>query len=76
MTVLIKQRSDPGRLYVFDNVKEVFKGKLYGSDGSCICNYYRLVDMSDELHDELWEVDKYDIYKKFEFDEVNGKVEE
>jgi hypothetical protein len=32
--------------------------------------------MSDELHDELWEINKYDIYKKFEFDEeVYGEVQ-
>ena len=67
MEVLIKEKSDPGRQYIFINVKEIYVGKLYDTEGNCINHYYKLVDMSGELHDECWNVDSYDVYKKFEF---------
>lgn len=69
MEVLVKQKSDPGRQYIFTNVKEIYIGKIYNSSGDCIEHYYKLVDMSGESHDECWNVDKYDIYTKFEFHE-------
>lgn len=69
MEVLVKEKSNPGRQYIFINVKEICVGKLYDTEGNCINHYYKLVDMSGELHDERWDVDRYDIYKKFEFNE-------
>ena len=69
MTILVKEKRDPGRQYVFDNVKDVVVCKLFGADSTCIGHYYRLVDICDEVHDELWETDKYDIYQKMEFSE-------
>ena len=67
MEVLVREKSDPGRQYIFINVKDIFVGKLYDTEGNCIQHYYKLVDMSSELHDECWDVDKYTIYKKVEF---------
>ena len=69
MEVLVREKSNPGREYIFINVKEIYMGKLYDVDDKCINYYYRLVDMSGELHDERWDVDRYDIYKKVEFNE-------
>lgn len=69
MEVLIREKSDPGRQYILINVKEIFIGKLYDTEGNCVHHYYKLVDMSGELHDECWDVNRYDIYKKFEFNE-------
>ena len=67
MTILVKQKTNLGVEYIFYNVKDVVVCKLFGSDNKCISHYYRLVDMSDEIHDELWETDKYDMYQKMEF---------
>ena len=67
MEVLVKEKRDPGRQYILINVKEIFISKLYDAEGNCVQHNYKLVDMSGELHDECWDVDKYDIYKKFEF---------
>ena len=69
MEVLVREKSDPGRQYILINVKEIFIGKLYDAEGNCVQHYYKLVDMSGELHDECWDVDRYDIYKKVEFNE-------
>lgn len=69
MEVLVREKSDPGRQYLFINVKEICVGKLYDTEGNCVQHYYKLVDMSGELHDECWDVNRYDIYKKFEFNE-------
>lgn len=52
MEVLIKEKSNPGRQYIFINVKEIYVGKIYDTGGNCINHYYKLVDMSGELHDE------------------------
>ena len=69
MEVLVREKSDPGRQYILINVKEIFIGKFYDIEGNCINYYYKLIDMSGELHDECWDVNRYDIYKKFEFNE-------
>ncbi len=69
MEVLVREKSDPGRQYILINVKEIFIGKLYDTEGNCIQHYYKLVDMSGELHDECWDVTRYDVYKKVEFKE-------
>lgn len=76
MEVLIREKSYPGRQYIFINVKEIYVGKLYNANGKCINHYYKLVDMSGELHDECWDVTRYVIYKKFEFNEVDDSVSE
>ena len=69
MEVLVREKSDPGRQYILINVKEIFIGKLYDTEGNSVHDYYKLVDMSGELHVECWDVNRYDIYKKFEFNE-------
>ena len=69
MEVLVKERRSPGRQWILINVKEILVGKLFNTEGKCIEHYYRLVDNSGELHDEMWEVSKYDIYTKFEVKE-------
>lgn len=70
MEVLIREKSDPGRQYILINVKDIIINKLFDSQGNCVNQYYKLIDKSGEQHDECWDVDKYDIYKKIEFSEV------
>ena len=76
MEVLVKEKRDPGRQYVMINVEEICVNKLYDADGKCINHYYKLVDKSGELHDECWDVNRYDIYKKFEFSRDSSEVKE
>ena len=76
MTVLVKQKSDPGRQYVFDNVASINVVSSYNSNNECTDINFMLVSNSGEVMNNIYNSKRYDLYKKFEFNEVDDGVSE
>lgn len=76
MTVLVKQKSDPGRQYVFDNVASINVVSSYNSKNECTDINFMLVSNSGEVMNNTYNSKRYDLYKKFEFNEIDDGVSE
>ena len=66
MTVLVKQKRDPGRQYVFDNVTMIQTIHSYNANNDCVDVDVRLLGKDGESYTECFNLEEWEVYKKFE----------
>ncbi len=72
MNVLVKQKRDPGRQYVFDNVTMIQTIHSYNADNDCVDVDIRLLGKDGEACTEYFNLKEWEVYKKFELGELRS----
>lgn len=72
MTVLVKQKRDPGRQYIFDNVTMIQTIHSYNADNVCVDVDVRLIGKYGEADTECFNLEEWEVYKKFELGELRS----